>query len=53
MVDNSEDFLVTGIQNIDYNYCSIARKYDYMCGKDGKKYKNKLSKNDNLKWEKV
>ena len=42
--DNNEEYLVTGITNInDYSYCSIARKYDDMCGKEGKQYKNKKS----------
>ena len=48
-VDKSEDYLVTGIKNVDYTYYSIARQYDDMCGKEGKKYKNKLSKNKHLK----
>ena len=41
--DNNADFLVTGIKNIDYTYCSTARKYDEMCGIEGKKYKRKIS----------
>jgi hypothetical protein len=27
--------------NTEYNYCSIARKYDYMCGEEGKYYSSK------------
>jgi len=33
------DFLVTGIENIDYYYAYIARKYVDMCGVEGKLYK--------------
>ena len=35
------DFLVDGSREnkkMDYNYCSIARQYDNMCGKEGKLY---------------
>ena len=49
IVEKNDEFLVTGNKKVDYTYCSIARKYDDMCGKEGKKYKNKLSKNDDLK----
>ena len=48
---NNVEFLVTGTtnnKNIDYNYCSIARKYDDMCGNEGTKYKP-LSKKEHLK----
>lgn len=34
-------FLVTGIETpkkIDYDYCTVARTFDSMCGKDGKYY---------------
>jgi len=36
-------FLVNGNynNNIDYHYCSTSRKYDYMCGKEGKFYEKK------------
>jgi len=40
----NDSFLVTGIREpktIDYNYCSIARKYDHMCGKEGRQYVKK------------
>jgi hypothetical protein len=34
--------LVTGIKkDAKYQFCSIARDYDDMCGKEGKKYINK------------
>jgi len=33
------DYLVSGkISKPRYNYCSIARKYDSMCGEQGKYY---------------
>ena len=38
------DFLVHGIEKkeiVDYNYCSTARMYDHMCGKEGKMYKKR------------
>jgi len=39
------DYLVTGIKkDATYSFCSIARDYDDMCGKEGKKY---ISKVDN------
>jgi hypothetical protein len=40
------DYFVTGnIKKSTFQYCSIARKYDDMCGKEGKKYiKNKREK---------
>jgi len=31
-------FLVTGIENKDYFYCSTARQHEAMCGIQGKKY---------------
>lgn len=38
-------FLVNGINNnnnkIQYNYCSISRKYKSMCGEEGKFYEKK------------
>ena len=37
-------FLVTGKQwhkKKEYHYCSISRKYEDMCGKEGKYYKRK------------
>ena len=35
--------LVTGIKkDAKYHFCSIARDYDDMCGKEGKQYVNKL-----------
>ena len=42
-VDN-EDYLVNGNVKkpiIDYNYCSVLRSYDDMCGENGNMYKEK------------
>jgi len=47
--ENSVNFLVSGVEDNDYFYCATTRKCDDMCGKEGKKYKKKLSKNVNLK----
>jgi len=34
--------LVTGMKrDAKYQFCSIARDYDHMCGKEGKKYVSK------------
>ena len=38
--DIDTDFIITN-NNTEYNYCSIVRKYDYMCGEEGKFYQNK------------
>ena len=39
------DYFVTGIEkNVDFHFCCIARNNDDMCGKEGKKYINKLDK---------
>lgn len=47
--DNDDfDYLVNGMKRVkpvEYTYCSISRKYDSMCGKDGKFYEKK-----NIKW---
>jgi len=43
-IDDNDYFLIDGkksIINTNYNYCSIARKYDNMCGKEGKLYEKK------------
>ena len=43
--DNS--YLVTGIdreKDIDYNYCTIARKLEKMCGENGNMHKRKYIK---------
>lgn len=38
--DDNKAFLVDGIDRtrIEYQYCSIARKYAHMCGEEGKLY---------------
>lgn len=46
-LNDIDNFLVNGIvekKKIKYNYCSIARNYDDMCGKEGKFYDNKNNK---------
>lgn len=46
--ENYDDFLVDGKKRnkkIDYYYCSIARQFDDMCGKDGKLYEPKIKRN--------
>ena len=51
------DYLIDGIKrdnNIDYTYCSIARKYDRDCGKEGKFYEknnNNFFINLNSTWK--
>jgi hypothetical protein len=42
--ESNTNFLVTGIKNIDYYYCSTARQYESLCGKEGKNYKKKPTK---------
>jgi hypothetical protein len=40
--DHIDNYLVNGkINDIEYYYCSTARKYDFMCGKEGKFYEKK------------
>ena len=39
--------LVNGVfedKNIEYQYCSVMRGIEWMCGKDGKMYKKKYTK---------
>jgi len=39
--------LVNGIHgetNIEYNYCSVSRELEHMCGKEGKMYKKNILK---------
>ncbi len=43
-IENSPNsYLVNGNNdnNIEYDYCSIARQFDHMCGKEGKYYEKK------------
>lgn len=39
----SDYFFVNGnnYNNTNYYYCNVSRKYDYMCGKEGKFYEKK------------
>ena len=48
-VDNKIDYLVLGRPKTDYNYCSIAREYENMCGQDGKYYEKRCTLMDNIK----
>ena len=44
------DYFVTGIKKKNkYQFCSIARDYDDMCGKEGKKYINKRDNDASFK----
>ena len=47
-MESNIDYFVNGIieKNVDYYYCSTARSYYDMCGKNGKKYISALDKND-------
>ena len=38
------NFLVNGINNQEYYYCSTSRDTNEMCGEEGKYYKKKLDK---------
>ena len=43
--DHDYYFLVTGIKQYteqSYYYCATSRKFDYMCGKEGKFYEEKI-----------
>lgn len=37
-------FLVNGVNEETYSFCFIARKWDDMCGEEGKLYKKKYTK---------
>jgi hypothetical protein len=39
------NFLVNGIYENDYYYCSTARESNNMCGEEGKMYKKKMIRN--------
>jgi len=41
--------LVNGIDNIEYNHCSVSRNLENMCGKEGKMYKKKYTKRVQMK----
>lgn len=38
------NFLVSGIKNEDYQYCSIARSNNLMCGEEGKSFEKNIVK---------
>jgi hypothetical protein len=47
--EKNNKFLVTGNYEVkDFNYCSIARAYDHMCGKNATEYVKKR-KNKEIK----
>ena len=41
--NDNQNFLVNGIMNTnkEYHFCSISRKYEDICGKEGKFYEKK------------
>ena len=44
VVNEVDDYLVTGVKKsneIDYNYCSIVRKYNPECGPQGKLFERR------------
>jgi hypothetical protein len=43
--ESKTDFLVNGITNDEYYYCSTSRETNIMCGEEGKYYKKKTRKN--------
>lgn len=45
--ENNVNFLVSGTEYNDYYYCTTARTYEHLCGKEGKKYKRKYLKKQN------
>ena len=40
---NKIDFLVNGIIQKNYYYCSVSRQTKYLCGEEGKYYKKKIN----------
>jgi len=45
--ENKINFLVNGINEEEYYYCSISRDANDMCGEEGKYYKKKIVKKKN------
>ena len=43
------NFLVNGINNQEYYYCSTSRDTNEMCGEEGKYYKKNIVKNGRIK----
>jgi hypothetical protein len=44
LASSSVDELVTGHKHTEYHYCSSARSEDTMCGREGTKYKPRLTR---------
>ena len=47
--ENYSNFLVNGISEENYYYCSTSRQSKDMCGEEGKYYKKKIVKNAHIK----
>ena len=47
--DGKINYLVNGIKDDEYFYCSTSREYDNMCSEEGKYYKKKIVKNAHIK----
>lgn len=41
IITYATEYLVTGIKDTQYQYCSIVRQYDDLCGEEGKLYEGK------------
>ena len=50
--ENYSNFLVNGISEENYHYCSTSRQIKDMCGEEGKYYKKKIVKNGRFKSDK-
>ena len=42
-VENEVEYLVSGKPHSEYYFCSTARRYDHMCGLEGKYYDKKCN----------
>jgi hypothetical protein len=42
------NYLVTGIKDGEYFYCSTSREHDNMCGEEGKYYKKRIDKKSHI-----
>jgi hypothetical protein len=51
--ENYSNFLVNGISEENYYYCSTSRQSKDMCGEEGKYYRKKIVKSGRFKPEKV
>jgi hypothetical protein len=43
-IENKINYLINGIETDGYSYCSTARQFKNMCGKDGKMFKRKYKR---------